>query len=664
MMDRHMSSHKLQQLIERQEELNYFANQQQQLNFVTEEHINQLNDVCHGLTQEVADLKNGKLAAEARLVSLEQIVDQQQEQISRLKGASGSLASELSALQLQQGSLAEDHETLCDCLLGADVVRPLQMSERRAALRSQRLLLSVLTERPSGRLLRQLVGDSIARLPAASRRWRAYASAESAAGNQSDDSTCAACSLDESAWSRLGQYEPSPAVLHKWAASRTVNKLLGSCVVETVTGGCQVLRLADVHRLLSELGLTAEELVHKFAKGGGFRHHRTGRCVERTANEILRRFASGPVGGQKVIRFRDIYRLLEITGYTLERFEKVFANCSDPDLGGDGRMPLVGTYRICRSIGSGSKAVCFLAESTADSKKAAVKWPVQDAELRALEDIMARQSLARQSHPGLGLPQLLEIGEYQGQKYVATELLGSSLCKVFQRLEGQTTERKWTLLSVLGRLVVRNLRSLHTCGLVHCDISPENIVLGPAKPSVAHGPTWIAPYFVDFGHAQRFPGGAKLAGDKGSLEWSSIRSALGGEPLPMDDLQALGWVLVNGLFGTLPWVRWLQWAYKDWESRWTREQVVRQVQRAKSRLLESGWVAAGWPRGAKVPEELDLFLHACWCKDGETEGRGAMRAPDYSALLLLLGGSPELSEGDAEEQDLRLLTQRMAPLMP
>eukprot|EP00415_Alexandrium_ostenfeldii_P000585 UN0585 len=202
-------------------------------------------------------------------------------------------------------------------------------------------------------------------------------------------------------------------------------------------------------------------------------------------------------------------------------------------------------------------------------------------------------------------------------------------------LEGRSPAKRWSVMSVLGRLMVRRLQSLHSAGLVHCDISPENILLGPPPSSTGSSSAHFAPFLVDFGHAKRFPGGVTLAAsDAGSIEWSSIRSATSREPVPEDDLQALGWVLLNGVFGELPWFRMLVGAYKDWDSRFTRDQMVRQAQQAKIQLLKAGWQSFGLTR-TQVPEELDQFIRVC-CPEG--------------SLPELAGTQPhESGSGDATE---------------
>jgi len=131
--------------------------------------------------------------------------------------------------------------------------------------------------------------------------------------------------------------------------------------------------------------------------------------------------------------------------------------------------------------------------------------------------------------------------------------------------------------------------------------------------------------------------------------------------------------LLNGVFGELPWFKMLHGAYQAWDSKFTRDQMVRQAKQAKIQLLREGWQSFGLTR-AKVPEELDKFIRAC-CPEGSIpelaspsndkvssaqSGNHRHGLPDYATLLRLLGGEPDPA---AEEQDLRLFSERLMPFL-
>merc|ERR1719464_1726020 len=146
------------------------------------------------------------------------------------------------------------------------------------------------------------------------------------------------------------------------------------------------------------------------------------------------------------------------------------------------------------------------------------------------------QKLATEASPGLPLP--VRTGGFDGSPYLVMPLLGTSLADEFPRIRRLPFDQRWRLVCVVGRMLLRRLETVHRCGFVHCDLSPENVLYGPPSADSWGEPETL--FLVDFGLAQRWPGGGCLRGDRGSAEWSSIRSADGGERSPDDDLEALG----------------------------------------------------------------------------------------------------------------------------
>lgn len=311
-----------------------------------------------------------------------------------------------------------------------------------------------------------------------------------------------------------------------------------------------------------------------------------------------------------------------------------------------------------RELGQGlGGAVVYLAQHLSNGTKGALKWPVGQGELEALKSIqesaVENKALAR-----LGLPRLLASGMHEGRPFIVTELLGSDLAKLFDRLQDHPLEARWRAVCVLGRMVLRRLQVLHDTGFVHCDFSPLNVLMGPAPGNEGV----VLPYLIDFGLARRFPGGAPLRGDKTTLEFSSIRSAKGGIRWPEDDLEGLGWTLMCGGFGELPWFNDLDGFNKlpapDKER--VQAHLTQQVRKAKENLLDEGWRSLGeeWSKFQDIPSELHQFLAACRVKEDD-----ASSGPDYTKLQGLLGGNLDLNQEEAEKEDMRQYAAHVAPLL-
>jgi len=624
-----------------------------------QEAMNHMGDWRGRLSQEMATLKTNyaTLLDEHRAL---------QKQMKQLRSWQASASPEVARLQVAQREAEACHRGLCDCLLSASSkleVPQLRVSSRAragltcldAALSDRQVLCTVAHFSGSS-------GAAVARLASASRGLGgAHASLASAraqgslapplpsVGQKASGSGAAGPmlhDLDTSSWQAFADFEPSREVLGEWARNEMVQHAFGSFGVQGIMGAPEVVNFSDVYSLFGQIELSIEQFVNKFTYLPKFSSNPKESELKAKANAILRHAALEKVEGEERISSSDVYRLLELVGYPLERFRSIYK--SDEDGEGKPETQLrIGSYRIRRQIGQGFHGVCcYLGEKATDSSdRAAIKWPASKEEIAALEDIHNKAG-----KDVLGVPRLIDHGFYEGQPYLVTDLLGSTLASVFELLTHQPPACRWPALRLVGRLVVRRLQSLHASGYVHCDMSPDNVLVGPAprgRPGEKGSPR-LTLYLIDYELAQKYPGGAKLTPDQGSAEWSSIRSADGGERLPEDDLEAVGWVLLNGLAGALPWFEWLQAAYKDWDSKWVRQQATKQVQRAKTLILEEGWGALPSKKTIAIPEELGRFLYACR-QPGPEGSRGK---PDYECLLAILGGRRDLDPQEADRQDL------------
>lgn len=310
-------------------------------------------------------------------------------------------------------------------------------------------------------------------------------------------------------------------------------------------------------------------------------------------------------------------------------------------------------YRVVGLLGRGAGGgAVYEVWSVTGGRRAAAKWPIGHKERDVLRELTAE--------PGcLGVPRLFSDGELDGKLYAVVEILGKPLSETFDRLRGSLRCR-WLAVSLIGRLLLRRLRAMHVRGFVHCDLKPENVLVGsPSGSPDQHN----RPYLVDFGTARKFPGGEPLRGDLGSVDYNSISSADGGERRPSDDLESLGWVLLHGLFGELPWFTFTK--NTDWKDKPKRFEAVQQVQEAKAQALDEGWQVFGdkFRKLSQTPKDLESFLKLARGTNGASDEAGSSSPsrsaagplPDYRRLAALLGARPDCSEVDAEAEDLHLL---------
>jgi serine/threonine protein kinase len=131
------------------------------------------------------------------------------------------------------------------------------------------------------------------------------------------------------------------------------------------------------------------------------------------------------------------------------------------------------------------------------------------------------------------------------------ELLGKSLEDIFQ-----AQQKKFTLKTVamIGIQMLDRLEFIHSKNIIHRDIKPDNFVLGLDYKSHII-------YILDFGLSKKFRSSRthqhiKFSVNKkltGTARYASINALKGCEQSRRDDLEAIGYVLLYFLRGSLPW---------------------------------------------------------------------------------------------------------------
>jgi len=182
-------------------------------------------------------------------------------------------------------------------------------------------------------------------------------------------------------------------------------------------------------------------------------------------------------------------------------------------------------YRLVREVGRGGMGVVYEADDLALERRVAIK--VLATELSSPEAAERMRSearvMAKLEHPGI-VP-LHDVGELpDGRVFYAMKLVkGRTL---------QITDRPSTLRLFLR--VCEAVAFAHARGVVHCDLKPENVMLGEFGEVLV----------MDWGVAN-----TTIAGTRGFMAPEQERGA---PPAPAADVFALGAMLRAMLPGKLP----------------------------------------------------------------------------------------------------------------
>ena len=131
------------------------------------------------------------------------------------------------------------------------------------------------------------------------------------------------------------------------------------------------------------------------------------------------------------------------------------------------------------------------------------------------------------------------------------ELLGNSLEDLFQKQHKQVSIKTTCML---GIQMIDRIEWVHNKLIVHRDIKPDNFVMG--RGDSAH-----IVYLLDFGLSKKYWSShlnshLKFTINKkltGTARYASINALRGCEQSRRDDLEAIGYVLLYFLRGSLPW---------------------------------------------------------------------------------------------------------------
>jgi casein kinase 1 gamma len=152
------------------------------------------------------------------------------------------------------------------------------------------------------------------------------------------------------------------------------------------------------------------------------------------------------------------------------------------------------------------------------------------------------------------IPALFMYEKFNEKNALVMELLGPNLFDLYKKCG-----RKFSLSTVkeIAIQVIDRLEYIHSKYLIHCDIKPENILMGctsSIKENILH--------LVDFGLSKKYvtsesgkhiPFKKKKGAGSGTMRYMSINTHLGHIQSRRDDLESLGYVLVYFMKGRLPW---------------------------------------------------------------------------------------------------------------
>ena len=207
-----------------------------------------------------------------------------------------------------------------------------------------------------------------------------------------------------------------------------------------------------------------------------------------------------------------------------------------------------GRFKVQELVGSGSYCQAYSAEDlSSPGSRVIIKFFNASNSLPLYTNEM---HVLRNCPDGPGLPRLLDVGSFKATNFIVTDHLGTDLMQTIFR---RNHVIELSALHFIAVKVIGSLRYLHSCGFLHLDVKPDNILIDDSGTKVS---------LIDFGFSRRYmldetthrPATHNTI-VQGNVIFCSSSYLRGHSPSRRCDLESLAYTLIILEKGALPWSR-------------------------------------------------------------------------------------------------------------
>ena len=201
-------------------------------------------------------------------------------------------------------------------------------------------------------------------------------------------------------------------------------------------------------------------------------------------------------------------------------------------------------YNCIERIGKGSFGSIYKAEYNGEF------YALKFESIKSGQNLLENEAAIMDYLKGPNIPFVKLYGSTSEYNILVMQLLGKSLENIFN------TKKIFSIktVSMLGNQIVSILEYIHNRHILHRDIKPDNFVMG-----INDLCQYV--YILDFGLAKKYRSSRTLKQYPlfnrrkltGTARYASINALRGLEHSRRDDLEAVGYMLMYFLRGSLPW---------------------------------------------------------------------------------------------------------------
>lgn len=198
---------------------------------------------------------------------------------------------------------------------------------------------------------------------------------------------------------------------------------------------------------------------------------------------------------------------------------------------------MLSKYKIHSIIKEGSFGKVFIAKHKRNGELVAIK-----AEKRELSNSLKHEARVYYYLKNIdGVPKILWFGSDKLNSYIMLPMLGNNLNQY--KNEINITD---DIIKRIGNSICSILRDIHNMQIVHGDIKPDNIMFDQKNEKI---------YLIDFGFSRKCTNDPMSRSNSqiGTPNYMSRYCHKMFEPIYLDDMESLFFVLISLSSPTLPW---------------------------------------------------------------------------------------------------------------